>query len=83
MERERRIEESKRKEQELRQKKGQEKNSKIAQKVDEAYRQMQEWQIELERREQAAADNLKKQQLILAEKLEVKRELQRLKQESA
>lgn len=83
MERERRIEEAKRREQEARQRKGYEKNSKIAHKVEEAYKQMMDWQNELERREQAAADNLKKQQQILAEKLEVKRELQRLKQESA
>ena len=49
--------------------KGQEKNEKINQKVEEAYRQMMDWQHELERREKAAADNLKKQQKILAEQL--------------
>lgn len=69
MERERRIEEEKRREQNQRYQKGKEKNDKIQQKVDEAYRQMMEWQAELERREKAAEDNLKKQQQILAEKL--------------
>lgn len=41
------------------------KSEKISEKVEDAYRKMQEWTNELERREKLAADNLKKQQKLL------------------
>ncbi len=61
IERERWVEEQKRKQQEQRQRQGRDKTEKLLYKVEDAYKKMAEWQAELERREKAAADNLKKQ----------------------
>lgn len=61
MEKERRIEEEKKRQQEHRHKMGQDKTERLIFKVDEAYKKMAEWQQELERRERTAEDTLKKQ----------------------
>lgn len=61
MEKEKRIKEEKLKEQLMRRRRGQEKSERITMKVEEAYKMMEEWTKELERREQATENNLKKQ----------------------
>jgi hypothetical protein len=44
-----------------RKKQGQEKNERISAKVEDTYKKMEEWQRELEMREQKSAENLMKQ----------------------
>lgn len=59
--------------------KGQDKNDKIVFRTDEAYKKMEEWKQELERREKTAEDNLRKQQRQRQEHEMLKKELLRLK----
>ena len=61
MEKEKRIEEEKRRQKEYQKRKGLEKTERLIFKVEEAYKKMDDWKEELERREKASEDNLKKQ----------------------
>jgi hypothetical protein len=51
--------------------------------VEEAYQKMEQWQKELEEREQRAQENLRKQQQMLHDQLAYKSELKNLRKESA
>ena len=64
-EKEQRIEQLKHRQAQQRMLNGEMKNQKIQFKIEEAYKKMESWQNELERREKQAEDNLQKQQQIL------------------
>ena len=64
-EKEQRIEQLKNRQAQQRMLNGEMKNQKIQFKIEEAYKKMESWQNELERREKQAEDNLQKQQQIL------------------